>query len=95
MINSVTYGLFLVSGVLVIIEGFREKTRTRFNQCQHLPSRAACVSKWLFKAIVTIWVTVSVLYGLVCLMTAEAVLAVLLAAERGNLDYSMVVTMKC
>ena len=75
-------GFVITTASLVVLYGFREKFRTRFDQCNHIPSCSAALIKFLVKAIIHFLVVLMTCASVAVLAFSEAVLLILLAAHE-------------
>jgi hypothetical protein len=75
-------GWFIATAVLVVAYGMREKFRTRFDECGHVPSCSAALIKFLVKAFIHFLVIACMVISILVFIFGEAVLVVLVASKE-------------
>jgi len=80
-----TGAIFIIAGCLVVIWGFREKARTRCpGHCSHVwtDSLASMWALFFLKAAITLFELAAMVYGIVLMMMAEAILVTMNAGLK-------------
>jgi hypothetical protein len=85
VLRSITYLVFsvlIISNALVLIVGFREKIRTRYNCLHHIRNCQCVCWKFIYKSLVFIVVALSILLSFLGVIVAEALLIALLVGNE-------------